>query len=108
MPFFSVTCAAFETEQEFCFQRLIDPEFSAGLLISNHSCCRVTLIAPAESLPPITLGCNPHQLMNCQGFQVQGKPQPDAPTFPAHNTVVTKGKEVEESEHFQGPEPGQT
>lgn len=72
---------------------------SATLLNSNHSCCWVTLIASTELLPPITLGCNPCHLMNCQvGFQVQGKPQPETPTSPAQRSAGTgakgsKGKE---------------
>lgn len=52
----------------------------------------ITLIASAQFAPPIPLGCNPHQLMNNQvGFQVQGKPRPDAPTFSALQAAETGG-----------------
>lgn len=69
-----------------------------GLLISNQSCCWVTLIASAKLLLPIRLGCNPRQLMNYQvGFQVQGKPWPDAPNPFQHSTlqVQQKGRQPE-------------
>lgn len=46
---------------------------SEGVLIQS-SCCPVTLIASAGLLPPIMLGCNPHQLMTCQGFHVISQP----------------------------------
>lgn len=46
---------------------------SARVFIQS-SCCPVTLIASPRLLPPIMLGCNPHQLMTCQGFHVISQP----------------------------------